>query len=580
MPHHGGGWRVIHEPFAGAWQRGVKELNRGELGAYPILYACLSRISQDIGKLPFHLVERDSRGLWHEVTNPAYSPVLRRPNGYQTPAQFREAWVLSRLQSGNVYVMKERDGRNVVTALHVLDPDKVTPLVSESGRVFYRLSYGTANTLVPGIGTEQVTIPASEVIHDRESALYHPLIGVAPLAASALAAGKNLRILKNETAFFENGARPTGILTAPAGMSDEDADALSQYWQNNFGGANTGRIAIVGADLKYQPFAVNGRDSQLVEQLKFSDEQIAAAFGIPAFMVGAGPLPSGLKADDVADLYHRNALQARIEAMEDCLDAGLGMGDNIGVELDLEPLLRMNPERAATVESTLVGAGVKSPNEARRRFNLPAVEGGDSPFLQQQNYSLEALARRDAGPDPFGTGTAAPPAKATKPHVRLNSETGAWEIQPAPVTKRLSMHMDGVEKFVSNGERILRGIASTPNIDRQGDIVEPLGGSWKLPVPLLWAHDHGSPVGWVREAKATPDGILVTCEVAQGVGRADEAWALAEAGLAASFSIGFRGLESEPIPTGRRWVRWELLELSIVVVPANSDARITAAEAA
>ena len=195
------------------------------------------------------------------------------------------------------------------------------------------------------------------------------------------------------------------------------------------------------------------------------------------------------------------------------------MGDTIGVELDLEPLLRMNPERMATVESTLVGAGIKSPNEARRRFNLPAVEGGDSPFLQQQNFSIEALSRRDAGPDPFGTGTAAP-AKASKPHARYNPDTGAWEIQPAPVVKRMTMHMDSVEKYVANGKRILRGIASTPSIDRQGDIVEPLGGTWKLPVPLLWAHDHGSPVGWVREAKATPEGILVTCEVAQGVGRA------------------------------------------------------------
>ena len=231
--------------------------------------------------------------------------------------------------------------------LHVLDPSKVTTLVSESGRVVYRLSY-TGNTLVPGIGTDQVTVPAREVIHDREPALHHPLIGVAPLAAAALPAGKNLHILQNESAFFANGARPSGILTTPAGLSDDEADKLAAWWQKNYTGPNAGKVAIVGADLKYTGFAMSGRDSQLVEQLKFSDEQICGAFGVPAFLVGAGPLPAGLKADDVADLYHRNALQARVEAMEDCLDEGLGLGDNIGVELDLEPLLRMNPERMAT----------------------------------------------------------------------------------------------------------------------------------------------------------------------------------------------------------------------------------------
>ncbi|EMR5235565.1 phage portal protein, partial [Salmonella enterica] len=42
--------------------------------------------------------------------------------------------------------------------------------------------------------------------------------------------------------------------------------------------------------------------------------------------------------------------------------------------------------------------------EARKSENLPPVEGGDSLFLQQQNFSLAALAKRDASDDPFGKG--------------------------------------------------------------------------------------------------------------------------------------------------------------------------------
>ncbi len=37
-----------------------------------------------------------------------------------------------------------------------------------------------------------------------------------------------------------------------------------------------------------------------------------------------------------------------------------------------------------------------TPNEARKRENLPPLAGGDALYLQQQNYSLEALSRRDA----------------------------------------------------------------------------------------------------------------------------------------------------------------------------------------
>jgi phage portal protein BeeE len=46
-----------------------------------------------------------------------------------------------------------------------------------------------------------------------------------------------------------------------------------------------------------------------------------------------------------------------------------------------------------------------TPNEARRSENLPPVTGGDELYLQQQNYSLGALARRDASEDPFGKGS-------------------------------------------------------------------------------------------------------------------------------------------------------------------------------
>ena len=42
-----------------------------------------------------------------------------------------------------------------------------------------------------------------------------------------------------------------------------------------------------------------------------------------------------------------------------------------------------------------VGAGIMAPNEGRKWFNLLPVKGGDTPYLQQQNYSLAALNERD-----------------------------------------------------------------------------------------------------------------------------------------------------------------------------------------
>src|SRR5690606_7707721 len=297
------GWRVIHEPYSGAWQKN-EELKRGDLTCYPTLYACLNRIATDIGKLPFLLKRKDEHGIWRPTEISAYSPVLRKPNGYQTAQQFREAWMLSKLMDGNVFVLKQRDNRGVVTSLYVLDPCRVETLVSEAGRVFYRLSYNNPNNLLPeNFGGEQITIPASEIIHDRINPFHHQLLGVPPLCAAALAAGKNIRILRNSSAFFENNASPGGLITVPAGMSEEDADKITEFFNSNFTGAKSGRIGAIGADLKFTPFAFKAADSQLVEQMRYSDEQICQPFGIPPFKIGIGSIPAGLGVDAINLLY-------------------------------------------------------------------------------------------------------------------------------------------------------------------------------------------------------------------------------------------------------------------------------------
>jgi HK97 family phage portal protein len=396
------GWhRLIREPFAGAWQNDMEE-KQGTVLCYPALYACLSRINQDIGKLPFVLKREDGNGIWQAVENTAYSPVLRKPNHYQTAQQFREAWVLSKLVHGNTYVLKRRDDRGVVTALYVLDPCRVMPMVSDSGDVFYQINYNTAANLLPeNYPAEQLTIPAREIIHDRLNCFHHQLIGVPPLCAAHWAAVKNLKILKSSAEFFNNHAQPGGILTAPAGMSDDDANELRSYWQTNYSGENSGKVAVIGADMKFTSFAMNSADSQLVEQMRYSDEQICQPFGVKPYKIGIGQVPGGWKSDDVNVEYFGDALSPHVESMENLLDEGLGISRPLGVELDSSPLWRMDEGKQADVESKLVGGKIKTPDEARRTFNLSPTGGGDTIWGQHQDYPLGMLAdRTDLNPVP------------------------------------------------------------------------------------------------------------------------------------------------------------------------------------
>ena len=142
-------------------------------------------------------------------------------------------------------------------------------------------------------------------------------------------------------------------------------------------------------------------------------------------------------------------------------------------------------------------------------------------------------------------------------------------------------------KAVNAETRTITGWATTPGIDRVGDVVEPLGVQYKNPLPLLWQHDHQQPVGLVEFGKPTAKGVPFTAtfaEVTEPVGlfnRIEEAWQSVKAGLVRAVSIGFRDLGSEPIKGswGTRYLKTEVFELSLVTIPANAEATITSIKA-
>lgn len=137
-------------------------------------------------------------------------------------------------------------------------------------------------------------------------------------------------------------------------------------------------------------------------------------------------------------------------------------------------------------------------------------------------------------------------------------------------------------KSMRDDERVIEGVASTPAPDRVGDVVEPLGAKFKLPLPLLWQHQHDQPIGHVEFAQARKDGIpfrariLKIDEPGRLKDRLDEAWQSIKHGLVRAVSIGFKNVEHSVMEDGGwRFLKWEWLELSAVTIPANAEATIT-----
>jgi HK97 family phage major capsid protein/HK97 family phage prohead protease len=137
-------------------------------------------------------------------------------------------------------------------------------------------------------------------------------------------------------------------------------------------------------------------------------------------------------------------------------------------------------------------------------------------------------------------------------------------------------------KAIDAAKRTITGIASTPAPDRRGDILEPLGATFQNPLPLLLHHDRERPVGSAT-LSATAEAITFTASLATIAtpgavkDRIDEAWTSLVAGLMRGVSIGFRPLHDGMKflkEGGIHFLKTEVVELSLVTIPANVDASI------
>lgn len=138
-------------------------------------------------------------------------------------------------------------------------------------------------------------------------------------------------------------------------------------------------------------------------------------------------------------------------------------------------------------------------------------------------------------------------------------------------------------KSIDAERRRFSGIASTPELDRQGDQVDPAGLTWRNPIPLLLHHNQSKPVGTATLSRL-PDGriafdaeIPTIDEPGTLKDRVDEAWQSVKAGLMRGASIGHQ-IAADGIrflkAGARRVTRSEICELSLVTIPANVNATI------
>lgn len=370
------------------WQRNISRLNFDHTKV-PIVYSCVQAYSRAVSTCTPQHIRIDEDGRHQLITNSWLSRLLRSPNSYETWHQFIFNIVAEMGFRGPALAVMVRDASNRVVQLHRIPHGGWSLYVEPDTReVFYSINTNS-NSLSPEYANYMV--PARDVIHFRQHCPRHPLLAESPITAAAMAVGINVTLSASQAAFFAQMRRPSGVLTTDKEISKEQMKRLREAFDEQSKRWEQGGMPILSNGLKFQALSISSVDSQLIDAQKLTREDICGVYAIPQSIVSINDNISFKNSETLLNHWLSTGLGSLVENLEQSLSSSLGLNADEYVNLDTDNLMRLDAETKINMLTKGVSGGVFAPNEARRKLDLPDVDGGDTVFLQQQNFPIDLL---------------------------------------------------------------------------------------------------------------------------------------------------------------------------------------------
>lgn len=338
------------------------------------VYSCIRLLSETISQLPLHLYERTADGRERAVNHPLY-PVLRAtPNSYMTASEFWQFTIACVLLRGMSCSYKVMVG-NKLKELIPIAPDSIEEIWNGNQRYYsVVLANGKAEQLPP------------EAIFCVKGMSLDGQTAVSPIKFAVNSIGGAISTEAYSSAFYKNGARPSGLLKTAAVMDETKINDLRAKWNMQHGGTGAGGTAILTAGLEFQPISMSNEDAQLLELLGFQRTEICGIFGVPPHMIGAIEKTSswgtGLAEQSLS--FIKYTIAPWLNRVEQSISRDLlGPADRKKYypEFLTEQFLRGDTKNRYDSYKIALGGtqnpGFMTPNEIRKLENLPPIEDGD-----------------------------------------------------------------------------------------------------------------------------------------------------------------------------------------------------------
>lgn len=353
-------------------------------------FTCLKMLSETLAKMPIKYYQKTDKGIMEAEQTETSKLLTKRPNPFMTPTVFWNTVEMNRNHYGNAYVYmrkkfirKKYGGEVRVLDLWVMQSNCVTIVVDDAGifagvgRLWYVYTDPTSG--------RQYVFDTNEVMHFKTSFSFDGVTGlpVQQILRDTISGASASQSYMNS--LYESGLTAKATLEYTGELNETAKTALIKSFEEFGSGAkNTGKIIPVPLGMKLTPLDIKLSDSQFFELKKYTALQIAAAFGVKPNQINDYSKSSYANSELQQLSFYVDTELFVIKQYEEEINYKMLTEEeqNTGYyyKFNEKVLFRTDSKTQMSYLKEGVGGSIMTPNEGRRKLDLPDKEGGDDLF--------------------------------------------------------------------------------------------------------------------------------------------------------------------------------------------------------
>lgn len=375
----------------------------------PAVFTAIERLGKSVGDIPFVLIEmendpgksrfRNAREFYKASRSRTYAGIMEKwasieggkvirhhelldvlenpsPASQLTGHMLKAAIVSYMALTGMAYIEKlfSKDDETKLAGLWpLIDPRKMMVVAGKERLIDGYVWIGSTGVII---------FKPEDMIYLRSFNPENPFYGYSPTQVLRVIIAGDLKAINWNYTFFENGARPDGMLVSEQYLNDGDIDQILETWDDaHQGESQWHRPAVMGKGMRWEDVGSGHKDMDFPKLRRSGKEEMLGTYGVPPIVAGDYKDANRASSDIMYRLYYENGVLPWCDLIEDMLGMDLVKpGSGLRLAFDLGAIEALKGD---VLEMAKVGARVRNQgwsfNEMRAfLWNLPIIPDEDA----------------------------------------------------------------------------------------------------------------------------------------------------------------------------------------------------------